>query len=368
MAASCPGSGCGRCGPRWSSCRRATTTSACRLRLERQRVTQAIALIQAEAPQARIALVTVFPGRRRPAARVYQTDQAIVAAARAADPGVIIMDPLARAVGVPARPATACTRPPTATRRSARKVAEILRSQHGRRVRAAALARAGRSSVTRLSRFGRAAPFRLVRSRGDGGSPGGSGASACRRPGAASARTVPPWLSATWRMMAGRGPSRAPRGPTARGRSGRRRAAGPRGDAGPVVAHGELAGGAGAPRPGRPAGRTWPRCPAGYAIAICSRSALAEHQARREIGDEDVSAASPGGAPSSAAAATWSRRTSPGPRLPARCQLGRTQHTRASSVTLATRSPSSATWATSRSRISWRSARAGRCPRPAARR
>jgi lysophospholipase L1-like esterase len=61
--------------------------------LIRSRVAQAIALIRAEAPQARIALLTVFPGRSH-AARVYQTDQAIVTAARAADHGVIIMDPL----------------------------------------------------------------------------------------------------------------------------------------------------------------------------------------------------------------------------------------------------------------------------------
>jgi acyl-CoA thioesterase-1 len=61
--------------------------------LERSQVAQAIALIRAEAPQARIALLTVFPGRSH-AARVYQTDQAIVTAARAADSGVIIMDPL----------------------------------------------------------------------------------------------------------------------------------------------------------------------------------------------------------------------------------------------------------------------------------
>jgi lysophospholipase L1-like esterase len=61
--------------------------------LVRQRVAQSIALIQSEAPEARIALLTVFPGRSH-AARVYQTDQAIVTAARAADPGVIIMDPL----------------------------------------------------------------------------------------------------------------------------------------------------------------------------------------------------------------------------------------------------------------------------------
>ena len=63
------------------------------LPLVQRAVAQVIALIQAEAPQARIALLTVFPGRSH-AARVYQTDQAIVTAAQAADPGVIIMDPL----------------------------------------------------------------------------------------------------------------------------------------------------------------------------------------------------------------------------------------------------------------------------------
>jgi len=64
--------------------------------LERRRVADAIATIRAEAPRARIALLTVFPGRRAPAA-AYRTDLAIVTAARAADrPGdqVIIMDPL----------------------------------------------------------------------------------------------------------------------------------------------------------------------------------------------------------------------------------------------------------------------------------
>jgi lysophospholipase L1-like esterase len=61
--------------------------------LVRRRVAEAIALIRTEAPQARIALLTVFPGRSH-AARVYQTDRAIVTAARAADHGVIIMDPL----------------------------------------------------------------------------------------------------------------------------------------------------------------------------------------------------------------------------------------------------------------------------------
>jgi lysophospholipase L1-like esterase len=64
------------------------------LRLEQRRVEQAVALIRAEAPKADIALLTVFAGRfRSPAA--YRTDHAIVAAGRAADRNVIIIDPLA---------------------------------------------------------------------------------------------------------------------------------------------------------------------------------------------------------------------------------------------------------------------------------
>jgi lysophospholipase L1-like esterase len=62
--------------------------------LERQRVAQAVAMIRAEAPQARIALLTVFPGRTHLAA-ARRTDQAIVTAGTAADRQVIIMDPLA---------------------------------------------------------------------------------------------------------------------------------------------------------------------------------------------------------------------------------------------------------------------------------
>ena len=97
-------------------------------RLERERVTQVIALIRAEAPEARIALVTVFPGRRRTAAD-YQTDQVIVAAARAADPGVIIMDPLAQGWTFPR---TRDGLHPTAAGDAwiARKVAGLL-GQHG---------------------------------------------------------------------------------------------------------------------------------------------------------------------------------------------------------------------------------------------
>jgi acyl-CoA thioesterase I len=63
-------------------------------RLEKQRVDRTIELIRAEAPQARIALVTVFPGRASLSA-AYRTDRAIVAGATAADPEVIVMDPLA---------------------------------------------------------------------------------------------------------------------------------------------------------------------------------------------------------------------------------------------------------------------------------
>ena len=62
--------------------------------LERLRAQQAVEQIKAEVPRARIALLTVFPGRSRPPA-LYRIDQAIVAGGKAADPQVIIMDPLA---------------------------------------------------------------------------------------------------------------------------------------------------------------------------------------------------------------------------------------------------------------------------------
>jgi lysophospholipase L1-like esterase len=61
--------------------------------LERRRVEQAVGVIRAEAPGAKIVLLTVFPGRSHRGAS--RTDRAIVAAARAADPAVIIIDPLA---------------------------------------------------------------------------------------------------------------------------------------------------------------------------------------------------------------------------------------------------------------------------------
>jgi acyl-CoA thioesterase I len=69
------------------------------VRTEQQRVRQAIALIRAQAPHARIALITVFTARGRPdaaaAAAAARTNHAIVAAAAAAGHNVIIMNPLA---------------------------------------------------------------------------------------------------------------------------------------------------------------------------------------------------------------------------------------------------------------------------------
>jgi lysophospholipase L1-like esterase len=64
------------------------------VRIEERRVRQVVALIRAEAPDARIALVTVY-ATHSPAPAAYRIDRAIVTAGRAADPGVIIMDPLA---------------------------------------------------------------------------------------------------------------------------------------------------------------------------------------------------------------------------------------------------------------------------------
>ena len=44
--------------------------------LERLRVQQTVAMIKAQAPRARIALITVFAGRKRPQA-IYRTDEAM---------------------------------------------------------------------------------------------------------------------------------------------------------------------------------------------------------------------------------------------------------------------------------------------------
>jgi hypothetical protein len=63
---------------------------------ERAAVRQAIRLVQAQAPYARIALLTVFSALSRQAdPGLARTDHVIVMAALAVDPFVIIMDPLA---------------------------------------------------------------------------------------------------------------------------------------------------------------------------------------------------------------------------------------------------------------------------------
>jgi GDSL-like Lipase/Acylhydrolase family len=63
--------------------------------IERQQVLRTIELIRAQAPHATIGLVTVFTSPARPIpGRFYRIDSAIVAAAKAADPNAIIMDPL----------------------------------------------------------------------------------------------------------------------------------------------------------------------------------------------------------------------------------------------------------------------------------
>lgn len=99
--------------------------------IERRQVRRAVEEIRAQAPQARIALLTVFtkPDTGHWLA-YYRTDTAIVAAARAADPAAIIMDPLtgrwkfARFDGVGLHPTAA------GDAQIARRVAAILGS-HG---------------------------------------------------------------------------------------------------------------------------------------------------------------------------------------------------------------------------------------------
>jgi lysophospholipase L1-like esterase len=109
-------------------------------RLEERRVGQLVTTIRAAAPQARIALLTVFAGRTRSAA-AYRTDRAIVSAGTAADHQLIIMDPLA-AGWTFARAADGLHPSAAGDARIARQVDTIL-SEHG------VLARpAGRGAVT----------------------------------------------------------------------------------------------------------------------------------------------------------------------------------------------------------------------------
>jgi lysophospholipase L1-like esterase len=63
--------------------------------LERRRVGAAVDLIRAAAPAARIALLTTFAASLEGSPALRQTDREIVTAGTAADPGAIVMDPLA---------------------------------------------------------------------------------------------------------------------------------------------------------------------------------------------------------------------------------------------------------------------------------
>ncbi len=62
---------------------------------EARRVAATVRQVQAAAPGARIALLTTFTGTLSGSPALLATDRAIVAAGTAADPGIIIMDPLA---------------------------------------------------------------------------------------------------------------------------------------------------------------------------------------------------------------------------------------------------------------------------------
>ena len=114
-------------------------------------------MIKAQAPQARIALITVFAGRKRPPA-IYRTDQAIVAGAEAADPEVIIMDPLASGWRFP-RARDGLHPSPEGDAWIAGKVAGILR-QHGIRPAPAGQDRPCAPSLSGLRPSRSAAPNR----------------------------------------------------------------------------------------------------------------------------------------------------------------------------------------------------------------
>ena len=65
------------------------------LSLIRDRVESLVKTIRREAPRARLAVLSVFARGSRPSGAAWATDRTIVAAARQADPGVLVFDPLA---------------------------------------------------------------------------------------------------------------------------------------------------------------------------------------------------------------------------------------------------------------------------------
>jgi len=58
------------------------------------RVRELVAELRRAVPRARLAIISVFPTRRGPSRAARATDRAIVQAARAADPSVLVVDPL----------------------------------------------------------------------------------------------------------------------------------------------------------------------------------------------------------------------------------------------------------------------------------
>ena len=162
--------------------------------LERLRVEQTVAMIRAQAPGAQIALVTVFAGRTRTPA-LYHIDQAIVAGAEAADPEVIIMDPLASGWRFP-RARDGLHPSPIGDAWIAGTVAGVLR-QHGVRP-----APAGSDAALCTITVPRAEPADQGAEPASAASgagfaqppawPGSQRRMSVPPPGAASARTVPP--------------------------------------------------------------------------------------------------------------------------------------------------------------------------------
>ena len=63
--------------------------------LIRERVQSLVARIHRQAPHSLLAVLTVFARGNRPSAAAMATDRAIVAAARRADPAILVFDPLA---------------------------------------------------------------------------------------------------------------------------------------------------------------------------------------------------------------------------------------------------------------------------------
>lgn len=72
--------------------------------VEKQRVEELITTIETEAPGAHIAVLSVFSARERPRRRLWEIDRAVVQGATAADPGVVVFNPIASGWDYPRLP------------------------------------------------------------------------------------------------------------------------------------------------------------------------------------------------------------------------------------------------------------------------